>query len=368
MGFCESFFWVSVALILIQIVLIFLPDKKSDNNVVEENTSGSKDYVYKRNETSGVAGGTNLDRFFIECVLSGCNDFSQEKNIEKAKIFAEKYNLQYNSGIIELYERALEAHEKIGGRILSESLDQKREKEYGEYTRLTKYAEYYGTRKKVAMLTEQKDELNSRASKMKQNADFLLRSTQTRERDWASWGGIASGLAGPGAGVATAMDIQAKNAQIRAQNEANMKAAMPAYMNVLGYVSDSKKYIDLLEKEITLTKEKLVSNQPDNLVMKLLNVYNSTVEVSETGAFKITATVELKEKQFIFGDVPAIVDGTILAHLYDGPKEIGTAKLVLPVDGVRDKVGVVGVGLSGAQSGKKYTIIFTPYKLWLMEA
>jgi len=143
---------------------------------------------------------------------------------------------------------------------------------------------------------------------------------------------------------------------------------MPAYMNVLGYVSDSKKYIDLLEKEITLTKEKLVSNQPDNLVMKLLNVYNSTVEVSETGAFKITATVELKEKQFIFGDVPAIVDGTILAHLYDGPKEIGTAKLVLPVDGVRDKVGVVGVGLSGAQSGKKYTIIFTPYKLWLMEA
>lgn len=35
-------------------------------------------------------GGTKLDRFYIECVLGDYNDFTIEKNIQKAQLLAEK--------------------------------------------------------------------------------------------------------------------------------------------------------------------------------------------------------------------------------------------------------------------------------------
>lgn len=42
----------------------------------------------------------------------------------------------------------------------------------------------------------------------------------TRDTDWAIHGGIANGLAGPGAGLATAMNIQRQNAENRARADA----------------------------------------------------------------------------------------------------------------------------------------------------
>ena len=39
-----------------------------------------------------------------------------------------------------------------------------------------------------------------------------------QEHDWAVMGGLANGLAGPGAGIATAVNAQIENAQIRARN------------------------------------------------------------------------------------------------------------------------------------------------------
>lgn len=42
-----------------------------------------------------VIGATMLDRFFVECVLMEVNDFSKQKNIQKAQLLAEKYNLEY---------------------------------------------------------------------------------------------------------------------------------------------------------------------------------------------------------------------------------------------------------------------------------
>ena len=57
-----------------------------------------------------------------------------------------------------------------------------------------------------------------------------------------------------------------------------------------------------------------------------------------------------------------------MGHVLDeNDKEIGTVKMVLPVNGVSDKVGILGIGLSGAERGKNYSITFSEYKLWLLE-
>lgn len=338
------------------VVLAFLSAKKA---------SGQKKEVIA--EKLLEIGGTDLDKFFVECVLSSCNDFQLEKNVAKAKLLADKYSLSYPDGIQILYENGLEAHESISGKIISDKLASLREKEREEYDNLTRYVSLFGKDKKIAMLTDRMNELRRKAASLDKGAEMLMRSTQQKERDWAIWGGIADGLAGPAAGIATAIDIQAQNAQIRAQNEANMRATMPAYMSVTGSASQNRANANAIEKEIQLMREKLISDISSEKVFEMLQVVNPTVEVSETGAFRVTATAETLKKLFIFDDVPAVADGTIVAHVFEDDKEIGTATMVLPVNGISSKTGLVGMALSGARQDKKHTVTFTVGKLWLME-
>ena len=84
-------------LVLIVIIVAFLMSQ------AESQTAAS---VPIKQELYAI-GGTDLDRFFVECVLAGCTDFSQEKNIAKAKLFAEKYEI--NSDLVEARSAAIVA-------------------------------------------------------------------------------------------------------------------------------------------------------------------------------------------------------------------------------------------------------------------
>lgn len=282
-------------------------------------------------------------------------------------MLADKYSLSYPNGIQALYEKGLKAHESISGKIISDKLADLREKEQAEYKNLIRYASLYGKDKKIAMLTDRMNELRKEAASLDKSAEMLMRSTQQKERDWAIWGGIADGLAGPAAGIATAIDIQAQNAQIRAQNEANMRATIPAYMSVTSSASQNRANANAIEKEIQLVKEKLISDISSEKVFLMLRVISPTVEVSETGAFRVTATVETQKNLFIYDDVSAVADGTLIAHVFEDDREIGTATMVLPVNGVSSKTGLVGMALTGAHQDKKQTVTFTDGRLWLME-
>ena len=312
-------------------------------------------------------GGTPLDRFFVECVLSSCDDFSLEKNVARAQLLANKYKLSYPNGIQALYRDARTAHEAVSGKVHSDDLESLREKEREVYADLNRYANYVGKEKKVAMLTDRMKELRAKAKSLDDGAEMLIRSTTQKEQSWSVWGGIADGLAGPAAGVATALDIQNQNAQIRARNEANRQAAMPAFMAVTNSASRNRANADAIEKEIALLQEKLMTQPPRGEVLSMLNVIDPTVEVSKTGAFRVTATVEAKQPLYLYGDVPAVADGTILAQVYEDGVKIGSANMVLPVNGVSQKASIAGICLSGAHPGKKHTVEFTEKNLWLLE-
>lgn len=312
-------------------------------------------------------GSTPLDRFFVECVLSGCNDFSKPKNVERAKLLAQKYSLAYPEGVEALYRKGFEEHRKISGKFDSDRLDEVREQERQQYAELNKYSSYTGRGKKIAILTDRMKELREKAKSLENGAQILMRATQQKESDWAIWGGIADGLAGPAAGISIALDIQARNAQVRADNESRMRAAMPAYMAVTSSASQNRQHADEIQAEINAVREKLVSEEPADKVLSMLKVSDVTVDVSETGAILLTATVSAKNKLYIFDDVPAVADGTIIAHVKCGGSEVAQINLVLPVNGVASPVGVAGIALSGGVSGKEYTVTYSAQNLWLME-
>ena len=68
-------------------------------------------------------GGTLRDRFFIECVLSECDDFTKERNIRKAQMFADKYGVSYSGsgGIEAAFNNAMQEHLRITGKALRSS-------------------------------------------------------------------------------------------------------------------------------------------------------------------------------------------------------------------------------------------------------
>ena len=304
----------------------------------KENKSNSPDYIYSWDENSDIIGGTNLDRFFVECILAGYTDFAVEKNIAKAELLAQKYNLDYSAGIGKLYERGLKAHEELNDRTQQRELNDARQAEKQAYEQSIRYAELFGKEKRKKMLNDQINTLYTALKNSDRYAEALSRYGQQKELNWGTWGGIASGIAGTGAGIATAIDVQSRNAQIRAQNEKFAQATMPEYMAVKGSQAEKRKSIESINKQLELLNEKLVANVSGEEVMKLLKVENVTVDVSETGAYIVTATVGPKKPLYMYDDMPAIADGTILAHVSDGNDELGAVKMVLPVEGVSQKL------------------------------
>lgn len=339
------------------VILMFILDNK-------KNAATKKEAAQKQAE---VIGATMLDRFFVECVLSEVDDFSKAKNKQRAQLLADKYNLKYPNGIEELFRQGLNGHKVVSQRFVLNHLEEKRAEEQQEFERLNKYADFTGKAKRIAMLSDRAAELRKKAKSQDQYADMLMRSGQQKERDWATWGGIADGIAGFGAGVSTAVDIQMQNMQIRAENEKRRQAALPGYMFMTNSAQGNRRNADEIMKEIENFKLKLVSDESAAELMKQISFSNTDVLVSETGAAMVCTSATLDPKFKIFDDVPAVVDGTIIAKIYDGDQLCGTAQLVLPMYGLGQNIPLNGICIDCCKPGKNYVAKFTAKKLWAME-
>lgn len=105
----------------------------------------------------------------------------------------------------------------------------------------------------IRELQQEKRQLQAELDKTSKDMETIVRGTyalQQNEKDWAVHGGIASGIAGPIAGIATAMNVQNENAQIRAYNEQVRKMSQPAFNNVMDRRGKILVRISDIDKEI----------------------------------------------------------------------------------------------------------------------
>ena len=344
-------------LLIATIGAMFWQDHKKNAVVNKENAQ----------KHAEVIGATMLDRFFVECVLAEANDFSKPKNKQRAQLLADKYNLKYPNGIEELYQQGLNGHKAVSQRFVLNRLEEKRAEEREEFNRLNKYSDLTGKAKRITMLTDRAAELREKAKSQDRYADMLMRSGQQKERDWATWGGIADGIAGFGAGVSTAVDLQLQNIQIRAENEKRRQAALPGYMFMTNSAQGNRSNANAIMQEIEDFKLKLVSDESAADLMQKISFTNTDVLVSETGAAMVCTCASLDPDFKIFDDVPAVVDGTIIAKIYDGNQLCGTAQLVLPIYGLGQNIPLNGICVDCCHPGKRYTAKFTAKNLWAME-
>ena len=204
------------------------------------------------------------------------------------------------------------------------------------------------------------DERSSRqalAAALRQAGNFMQQHVyQEKEKDWAILGGIADGLAGPGAGIATAIGTMQENQQIRERNAAHREAAIREsrlYNSLASNIqADSPAAISKHDYDVFL------SWKPSTL-FSLLQLDKPRIEVdSETGAVTVFVYWHQDDKSIC-------IDGSLRAKIYtsDG-KCRGCAYLNFPSEGTGGFWGKLSGICILPETTSKYTVVIEPMNLW----
>ena len=318
-----------------------------------------------------------LARFYNECIQNNVRSCKSEKDRQKVSLIAKKSNIPYTD-IEALYNEAKQCYQEKQKAdkeyTHQKELAELKAKEQAQYDVLNEFSSYKGQEKKIAILTKEYNETARSLQGTKDAISVTLAPPLEKEHDWAVMGGLASGLAGPGAGIATAVNAQIENAQIRARNSQLLQETADIRGRMLVAIAEQKDALQTkcseLDALINATKTKLIGKDSPEACLKALHFENTKIAVSKTGTCTVDAKVGLKRSEYyIFGDVKATIDGTIQGEIYDGSEKIGTANLVLPLDGIPDAnmIEIKGICLFCGQPGKKYTVKFNADNLWAME-
>ncbi|MBQ4640105.1 MAG: hypothetical protein IJB69_06280 [Clostridia bacterium] len=185
-----------------------------------------------------------------------------------------------------------------------------------------------------------------------------------KERNWAVEGGIAQGIGGVAAGVATALDAIQENENIRARNEANKKWAADTKDQLLKQARDAER-----NRPKSTTMEKLASQYKADLCDSPLTLYgqlqemNASVSVDNNNAGILMVKVTFpngfnRQKNMC-------IDGALRGKVYDASnKLVGCAYLPFPKYGI-DTMGSALLGYVMVDKvNAPYKVKIVPINLW----
>jgi len=252
--------------------------------------------------------------------------------------------------------------------------------EYEKY--INRFASFAAHRKVAAMCSERAMEkrellkyLQDHVSDGARSATKLYNMSKRKEYDWATMGGIASGIAGFGAGVAVAVDAQIKNQEIRQQNQQLESAinsmAVVAINNNIEEQGKVKREAEYWERQAMNASNLKVKEVPAEELLAILSPSIAQKAQNKTGSMVIKVKIEpYYSRNLTIGESCAVIDGTIKAVFWKDETRVGEAVLTLPLSNYgRSEVIIDGICRSSSLKYKEhYTITFEPNALWLIEA
>lgn len=177
----------------------------------------------------------------------------------------------------------------------------------------------YGTQKREALL---KAALEEAQLKLAQYDGSGFTPHLQREKDWAIHGGIAEGIAGPAAGVATALNVMKENEKIREQNSQMLTAAAMINIHRSQKAERYKNEVSRLSDELRKLPEKVVFD--DITIPELFSAFTlslkeiSRVSEHDEGCMKVRLT--LRQEKSLHLDIPdgvkIVLDGAVSGKVY----------------------------------------------------
>ena len=311
--------------------------------------------------------------FYERCRANDVLNMDSEGSRQKALLIAKNMGLSAKTPeqVFSMYEEGKAAAE-ANSAASSQQTDRirkvaKRIEELNDLAEKMRYFGLHGREKRVAMLKPLRKEALRNAKEAEATRSLMEHTLIQKEHDWAVHGGIASGIAGPAAGVATALEIQQKNAAIRAQNEANMPLVAMISSHFSNTADEYRAQANYYARLIAETKNKLMLDQDPQQVFANLVIENPTVTVSETGAVTVEADFAKKDAYRIYETIDPTIDGTVAARLYQNGSLVASAYFVLPVEGVTNTVRLSAISTKPTTENATYELSFEPVDLWAIE-
>ena len=315
------------------------------------------------------------EQFYRLCKDNGIADIDTPEAVARMLLLAKNKGISGSEK--ELTEAFKTGRKEIARMEKEAKVAQKKQEEAQLAQENLRYKDAAGQQKRILMCRDRaaqyREEEKSYRQQSRNTQDTIIRGTlgaMQKETDWATHGGIASGIAGPAAGVAVAADIQRKNAGVRAYNDnlrqLSARVAMEATKgsDTLAYHASQK--AEKWEERAAAAENKLVQNLPEAQLMGLIAPEGSAYN-SETGAIIVNVHIFPTKDMKIYETVPAVVDGSLKVQVLDGDEILGTTYVALPWNGSAESTMFKGVCIDPARKAKKYTVQVEPVRLWAME-
>lgn len=243
-----------------------------------------------------------------------------------------------------------------------------------------------GCNKRVTMLTDLLEDCDQRLKELHDGEEAMLQlatiyaGMQKKEKNWASIGGFAEGLAGPAAGIMAASDAMRDNYEIRKYNEEMRQTSIDiikgAHMSNITDQYKLKKERGNIQQQIEEAKTKVTLTNPTaQQIWNHFSVGDARVVKNESGVLECSVSVRQEEPFHL--DVPngvsMVVDGTLEGDIWIEGMYVGSVDFPLPLYGIpcntSSEVTVDGMcGKSMEYIGKYSLKLRAAQNLWIMEA
>ena len=311
--------------------------------------------------------------FYAMCVNKGV-DSDDQKGINL---------LAYNNGIRD-YQQALELYKQgkeYARQYIEKENAEKKVKAYDnekkKYNEIVAETRIYGKEKYIGALRKKLEATENLANLYFQATNLnISRSTQKAQTsDWALLGGLANGIAGSAAGMATAMDVQRKNAEAEAKAAVARQAASndAAYFNQAAYNTnvEAAGYRVKIEE----INKKIIDFSDEEEKLKMMDIEISEWKVLDlTHNMKIVLSIKcdkkvdlLNTKGVLDGSVKILIkkDGKIISDTYYSAPGFNETNM--------SKVGFGSIttgetlAIGPFEDNGNYEFEIKPHKLWCIE-
>lgn len=325
---------------------------------------------------------TNYE-FYLKCQEEGISDLKTNADKARIRLIAENNGIIANEEeCVKMFKLGIDKfrQQKKSEKELANWADikEQRKNETEQISEAIKISELFGRekpiyfcQKEINKLQSSIDENEKQINTIKNGTSALINASKVKEQNWALRGGIAEGIAGSAAGVATALETQSKNAQIRAYNDAMTKSAIKNELQLTSKYYENIYYLERQiswqEEKIDYHKKRLIEELPEIDLLEKLNPKIIEQKTTKTGALKLTVQTNAVGI-FIYNDVKATIDGSFKAlFINENNDVIDEIYFCLPYDGADKTHHLTGYSSKNIGKDKNCKIIFIPVNLWAVE-
>lgn len=333
------------------------------------------------------------DKFYEKCKKEKIENLDDDFYIKKASLVIDrllksegvpqKYNYKYNS-TENIKKYFSEGKEIVEERLHQEYITPKKielsDEEKTEQKFLTSLRYEKGTSKREKMLSKiiknlesEIDALDTAAVAMREIGNAIrLSPAQQSKIDWATLGGIASGIAGSMAGLAIAQQAIEQNKRIDEQNAKNREYAHNMWKKFNDDALETSVKSSYLKDELTPYKKKM--EKLHNIVVmdeiSQKELFQSLEIKGKVAKNKVLVNIKNNYIPNVPQNVKMVMDGTITAKITCDGILVDRVVIPLPLDGIECNSGMAECYnyISKKMVGtRKYIVEFKANNLWVME-